>query len=112
MKSVWVSPFSEPALARRCIVSQPATLIRRSAWESVGGLDARLHLALDYDLWWRLHRAFGPLLFVDAFVAVNREHAQTKTRSNWREHYREAIAVVREHHGSAPLKWWIAQPYV
>lgn len=111
MRPVWVSPFSERSLAWRCIVSQPATLIRRSAWESVGGLDARLHLALDYDLWWRLYRAAGPLQFVDAFVAVNREHAQTKTRSNRREHYREAIAVVREHHGSVPLKWWIAQPY-
>ena len=50
MKAVWVAPFSERALAWRCIVSQPATLIRRSAWETVGGLDARLHLALDYDL--------------------------------------------------------------
>ncbi|MEP6939486.1 MAG: glycosyltransferase [Rudaea sp.] len=111
MQPVWVSTFSEKALAWRCIVSQPATLIRRAAWEAVGGLDAKLHMALDYDLWWRLFRAAGPLLFVDAFTAVNREHALTKTRTNRKLHYREAIAVVRRHHGSVPLKWWLAQPY-
>ncbi len=111
MRPVRVAPFSERRLAVYCIVSQPATLMRRSAWEAVGGLDESLHMALDYDLWWRLYRKFGALQFVDAFAAVNREHAQTKTRSNRRLHYREAIAVVRKHHGSVPLKWWLAQPY-
>jgi GT2 family glycosyltransferase len=111
MKPVWVEAFSEKRLAWRCIVSQPAVLMRRSAWESVGGLDASLHMALDYDLWWRLFRAFGPLLFVDAFAAVNREHALTKTRTNRRLHYKEAMAVVRRYHGSVPVKWWLAQPY-
>lgn len=109
--AVWVEPFSERRLALRCIVSQPATLMRRTAWEAVGGLDESLHLALDYDLWWRLWRRFGPLRFVDAFTAVNRDHAGTKTRMNRARHYREAIDVVRRHHGSVPLKWWLYQPW-
>lgn len=33
----WVEAFDEHRLALRCIISQPATLIRRSSWESVGG---------------------------------------------------------------------------
>ena len=66
-------------MAQLCIVSQPATLIRRSAWEALGGVDDSLDLALDYDLWWRIYRRFGPPLFVDEFVAVNRDHAGTKT---------------------------------
>lgn len=111
LRPVRVARFSEKMLALYCIVSQPATLIRRSAWEAVGGLDESMHMALDYDLWWRLYRKFGALQFVDAFAAVNREHALTKTRSNRRLHYREAIAVVRKYHGSVPLKWWLAQPY-
>lgn len=110
-RPVWVEPFDEDRLAFRCIVSQPGTLIRRAAWEAVGGLDERLHMALDYDLWWRLYRAQGPLRFVDDFVAVNREHVDTKTRTQRRRHYREAIAVVRKHYGRVPLKWWLAQPY-
>lgn len=108
---VWTEPFSEHRLALRCIVSQPATLIRRSAWEGVGGLDASLHMVMDYDLWWRLYRSKGAFHYVDDFVAVNREHEQTKTSSLRRRHYDEAISTVRKHYGRVPLKWWLAQPY-
>jgi GT2 family glycosyltransferase len=108
---VFVRPFSERLMAQLCIVSQPATLIRRSAWQAAGGLDESLHMAMDYDLWWRLYRKFGTPVFVDEFVAVNRDHAQTKTSTQRRRHYGEAMAVVRKHYGRVPLKWWLAQPY-
>ncbi|MDD5180284.1 MAG: glycosyltransferase family 2 protein [Gallionellaceae bacterium] len=108
---VWVEPFNERRLALRCIISQPATLIRRTAWEAVGGVDEKLHMAMDYDLWWRLFKRFGPLHFLDDFVAVNREHVDTKTKTQRRKHYREAMDVVRRHYGRVPLKWWLAQPY-
>jgi GT2 family glycosyltransferase len=110
-KPIWVEPFSERRLALRCIVSQPGTLIRRAAWESVGGLNRDLRMALDYDLWWRLYKQFAPLAFVDDFVALNRDHAETKTNTQRVRHYREAMAVVRKYHGRVPLKWWLAQPY-
>lgn len=108
---VWVEPFNEKRLALRCIISQPATLIRRTAWEAINGLNPTLHMAMDYDLWWRLYRNFGPLQFVDSFIAVNREHANTKTKTKRRLHYKEAIQIVRKQYGSVPLKWWLAQPY-
>ncbi len=108
---VWVEPFDEHRLALRCIVSQPGTLIRRTAWEALGGVDAAMHMAMDYDLWWRLYKFGGPLAFTEEFVAVNREHEDTKTNTQRRRHYREAIEVVRKHYGRVPLKWWVAQPY-
>ena len=108
---VWVEPFDERRLALRCIVSQPATLIRRSAWDAVGGVDGKLDMAMDYDLWWRLYRQMGALHFLDHFVAANRDHEDTKTRTLRLRHYREAMAVVRKYHGHVPLKWWLAQPY-
>lgn len=108
---VWVEPFNEHRLALRCIISQPATLIRRSAWEAVNGVDGKLHMAMDYDLWWRLYQHAGPLQFVDGFVAVNREHEDTKTKTLRRRHYQEAMGVVRKYYGRVPLKWWLAQPY-
>ena len=74
-------------------------------------MDESLHLAMDYDLWWRLYLRHGPPRFVDAFVAVNREHDTTKTATRRREHYREAIYVVRRHYGRVPLKWYLYQPY-
>jgi GT2 family glycosyltransferase len=111
MQPVWVEPFSERRLTLRCIVSQPGTLVRRSAWEAVGGLDDTLRMAIDYDLWWRLYKNFAPLKFVDDFVAQNRDHADTKTNTQRQLHYREAMAIVRKYHGRVPLKWWLAQPY-
>jgi glycosyltransferase involved in cell wall biosynthesis len=108
---VWVEPFDERRLAMRCIVSQPGSLIRRRNWESIGGVDPNLHMAMDYDLWWRLFKDAGPMKFVDVMVAVNREHASTKTKTQRRLHYREAMMVVQKHYGRRPLKWWLAQPY-
>ena len=106
-----VRPFSEWWMAQLCIVSQPGTLVRRSAWQALGGVDEALHLAMDYDLWWRLYRTFGTPAFVDDFVAVNRVHGATKTSTLRSRHYREAMAVVRKHYGRVPLKWYLAQPY-
>lgn len=108
---VWVERFSERRLATRCIVSQPATLMRREAWVAVGGVNPELHLAMDYDLWWRLFKACDAPRFVDAYVAVNRVHSKTKTSTQRARHYREAMATVRQHYGVVPLKWWLAQPY-
>lgn len=108
---VWVESFNERRLALRCIISQPATLIRRSAWEAVSGVDDELHMAMDYDLWWRLFKQVGPLQFLEEFVSVNREHEDTKTKTQRRRHYKEAMSVVRKYYGRVPLKWWLAQPY-
>ena len=106
---VW--PFSEWLFAQFCIVAQPATLIRRSAWEAVGGLDESLHLAMDYDLWWRLYKRCGRPAFVREVLAMNRRYAETKTTSQRRAHYDEAIEVVKRHYGRVPLKWYLAQPF-
>ncbi len=110
-KPVWVEPFSSRRLAVRCIICQPATLIRRNAWEAVGGLDPALKMVMDYDLWWRLFKTYGPLHFLDEYVAVNREHSETKTSQFRRLHYKEAVTVVRKYNRSVPLKWTLAHPY-
>lgn len=110
-KPVWVERFSERRLALRCIISQPGSLIRRCAWDAVGGVNENLQMAMDYDLWWRLYKNFASLEFVDEFVAFNRYHPDTKTNTRRVLHYEEAIGIVRKYHGRVPLKWWIAQPY-
>jgi len=79
------APFSRFPVRRRCTICQPATLIRRAAWESAGGLDPSLEMCLDYDLWWRLS-SIGPIGFTDAIVAASRDHPATKTRTR-REQY-------------------------
>lgn len=111
MRRALVWPFSEWLMAQACIISQPGTLLRRPVWEALAGVDATLHMAMDYDLWWRVYRIFGRPLLVNDYVAVNREHRETKTNSQRHRHYAEAMAVVRRHYGRVPLKWWLAQPY-
>lgn len=111
LKRLWVEPFDVSRLALRCIISQPATLIRRSAWQAVGGLNENLRMAMDYDLWWRLYNRFGSFEFINQDIAVNRVHALTKTTNYRRLHYQEAMAVVKREYGSVPAKWWLMQPY-
>ena len=103
--------FTKRNLSRRCIVSQPATLIRRNVWEALGGLDPELHYAMDYDLWWRIFCRFGPLVRIRREAAVNRVHRETKTQSARREQTLEAMRVVKRHLGWVSLKWYVAWPY-
>jgi GT2 family glycosyltransferase len=103
-------PFDRDRLAKRCFISQPATLIRRECWEAIGGLDVSLDMALDYDLWWRLFRTFGPFALCEATVAASREHLATKTFKRPIAHYREAFRILRRHYGRVPLYWFLKAP--
>lgn len=105
-------PFSERLFANFCFIAQPATLMRRKAWEKVGGLHEELDLAFDYDLWWRMYRAFGVPAYCESFVAATRRHAQTKTATRTDQHYDESIGVVQRHWGTVPPKWRFARPVI
>ena len=111
LKQVWVESFDVRRLATRNIISQPGTLIRRDAWCAVGGVSECLHMSMDYELWWKLYSNFGNFEFIDDFVAVNRDHSETKTSSKRKLHYQESIAVVKKFYGTVPLKWYVYQPY-
>ncbi len=110
-KRFWTEAFSPERMALRNIIAQPATLIRRTAWEALSGVRTHFHLSMDYDLWWRLYKNFGPLTYLQEDIALNRVYPATKTNSCRKQNYCEAIAVVREHYGWVPSKWWLAWPY-
>jgi GT2 family glycosyltransferase len=101
-------PFGRRALARTSIICQPGSLIRRSAWEAVGGLDDSLDMCLDYDLWWRLSK-LGPIGFLPELVASSRDHAATKTRGRQDRLYEEAFVVLRRHLGYVPWRWCLSE---
>jgi GT2 family glycosyltransferase len=102
------APFSRRRFAHACTICQPATLVRRRAWEEVGGLDASLAMCFDYDLWWRLAR-IGEIGYLDAVVAASRDHGETKTRTRRTEYFREATMIVRRETGSVPWHWYISE---
>jgi len=101
-------PFSREHFARACTICQPATLVRRWAWERIGGLDASLEMCFDYDLWWRLAR-LGEIGYLDAVVAASRDHSETKTRQLRAQYFREATAIVRRETGQVPWHWYISE---
>ena len=101
-------PFTRRAMASASIICQPASLIRRSAWEAVGGLDESLHMCMDYDLWWRLSR-LGPIDYLAEPLGCSRDHPSTKTRGQQDRMYREAFAVLRRHLGFVPWRWCVSE---
>jgi len=103
-------PFDLNRFARKCMISQPGTLIRRDAWNRLGGLNEAYAMALDYDLWWRLS-ALGKPVFVDAVVAKNRDHLATKTRRYPIRHSLESMRIVHRATGSIPFRWWLGLGY-
>jgi GT2 family glycosyltransferase len=100
-------PFRERRFSRGCTIVQPATLVRRSAWERAGGLDASLEMCFDYDLWWRLSR-LGTIGYVNALVAASRDHGETKTRRRRVQYFREATAIVKREAHHVPWHWYIS----
>jgi GT2 family glycosyltransferase len=102
------APFSRRAFAHACRFCQPATLIRREAWERVGGLDTTFDMSFDYDLWWRLS-VLGPMGLVDVVAAASREHADTKTRTRRRDYFRESMAIVQRETGRVGWHWCISE---
>jgi GT2 family glycosyltransferase len=103
------APFDPEVFSHMCTISQPATLVRRQAWQRIGGLDTTLHMCFDYDLWWRL-AGVGAIGYVDgAAVSASRDHAATKTRTRRPQYFAEGMHVVRRHTGRVPWHWCISE---
>jgi glycosyltransferase involved in cell wall biosynthesis len=99
-----VRDFDRERLMHECLICQPASFVRREAWEANGGLDARLSYALDYDFWIRLSERESPARIAGT-LATSRMHTANKTLGQRAGLYRESIAVVRRHFGYVPMSW-------
>jgi glycosyltransferase involved in cell wall biosynthesis len=75
---------------------QPATFFRRDAYERVGGLDPRLTMAMDVDLWMKLAK-LGEVRLTDRTLARFRIHEAAKSQAGAVTAVREDWAVRRRH---------------
>lgn len=91
------------------LIPQPGSLIRRSSWERVGGLDERLHYAMDLDLFLKLRRV-GPIVSTPATVAKFRWHPDSTTVSRRRDSLQEAFNV-RKVNSSPSARWLVSASY-
>jgi glycosyltransferase involved in cell wall biosynthesis len=74
---VWTKALDAFAVSNR--VRAPGIVVRRAAYECVGGYRTDLPHAADWDMWTRL-AAQGPIVFVDEVLAVYRRH---NTSDSW-----------------------------
>ncbi|MBJ6727297.1 glycosyltransferase family 2 protein [Geomesophilobacter sediminis] len=85
-------------------ICQPAAFFRKEAFLAVGGLDATLHFAMDYDLWVRIARRF-PCRYLPKPLANYRLHETSKTVSDRTliANCEEAERLALKYFGWAPL---------
>ena len=79
-----------------CLIPQPGSLIKRTAFESVGGLNENLGWAFDLDLFIKLSK-IGTLQFIRQEVAAFRWHAGSLTVSSRKKSVIEASSVRLSH---------------
>lgn len=70
-------------------IQQESTFWRRDLWDKVGGLDARMRYAADFDLWQRF-AAEADLVHVDTLLGAFRRHGAQKTAAF--ERYEQEMA--------------------
>lgn len=99
-----VAPYNAGAFRRECPICQPACFMRRDAVEAVGGLDASLHWAFDYDLWIRLSQRY-PFRAIPQYLAQSRMHPRNKSLGGKQRMFEECIQVLRRHYGYVPPQW-------
>jgi glycosyltransferase involved in cell wall biosynthesis len=69
-------------------ISQPSCFVRRTALETIGGLNTKLHYIMDWDLWTRLYRSGAKFHYLNKPLSVVRMYKGSKTSSrSWRRFF-------------------------
>ena len=114
-RDLWVSKagrWAERILAwGPDLIPQPGMLIRREAWERVGGVDESLRFAFDLDLLLKLKRV-GTFVDVGTVVSSFRWHAESLTVSDRTMSLDESEAVKRRYlsRNARRLSWIWEKP--
>jgi GT2 family glycosyltransferase len=99
---IWVTaPHCASSLQWYDFVPQETVFWRRSLWERVGGIDERLTLAFDWDLFSRFHRSGAKIVRLPRFLGGYRQHPAQRSRVEYRRSLREQGAVRRQWHARA-----------
>lgn len=96
-------PFDPERLRQECFICQPAAFMRRSAFESVGMMDAEWRLTFDYDLWIRMARRHR-MLKVDERLAASRMHRESISFGSRRRVLEETMRLLQRHYAYIPFQ--------
>lgn len=89
--------ITEAGFARGSPIAQPGTFVAAWALKRVGPLDEEFRLAMDFDLWLRLHDAGIPAVYVPETLATFEVHAGSKTGSTSEPQFvrEEALSLAK-----------------
>jgi len=96
--------FDRTLLARECFICQPASFLRREAFDQAGRMDPDLHVTFDYELWMRLARTCE-IRRISGELALSRMHRANKSLGKRNEVFRETFRILRRHYGYVPFQW-------
>ena len=83
-----VPPYSYRTLLRNNIIPHAATFVRRHIFEEHGMFDESFRLAMDYEYWLRIGKAYSPAQLND-YLAVFRRHSGSATVANRMKSFNE-----------------------
>lgn len=99
-----VRDFDAALLARECFICQPASFMRRAAFDHAGGMDPSLQLTFDYELWMRLAKTCT-FRRVAGELALSRMHRENKSLGQRGGVFRETFRILKRHYGYVPFQW-------
>jgi glycosyltransferase involved in cell wall biosynthesis len=97
-------PFDNKVLARDCMICQPSSFFRASAYHRCS-LDPEVNPSFDYDLWIRMSRQGLRFAHIPDFLANSRLHGGAISIREREAVFRSSMDVLRRHYGYVPLPW-------
>ena len=82
----------------RVRLHQPAVFFRRQIFDRVGPLREDLHLAMDYEYWWRISEQ-STFHKLDRVLAIQQRQPESKTIKLWHRVYEEREQIFSPHYG-------------
>lgn len=110
VRTLPVRHWSYARLVRGNIIYHPATFVKRTVLEEVGGFDTSLQFAMDYDLWLRLGARTPPFL-VPRVLACFRIHEGSLSVRRVDDAFREEFAVRCRYLRGKPLQRFMHRIY-
>jgi glycosyltransferase involved in cell wall biosynthesis len=99
-----VKDFNPRLFEAECFICQPASFVRREAFQNLGGLDPGLTLTFDYEFWMRFSRLYS-LQRIEEPLACSRMHASNKSLGHKKEVFEETFTILRRQYGYIPFSW-------
>ena len=98
-------------LTKRLFIQQPGTIIRKSYWDVLGGVDEKLNFHMDYELFIRLDINNARFKRVKSFISMALLRNDAKTSSPSINRLREYYCMYSKYH-MRNLSYFSIKPYL